>query len=569
MTTENNCKYVSSRGIMKSCDIYSSEPVSSIKQLIGYDFSKLKDGMTVYVCSSAILNFVAMLDKIKCKIILVSGDSDETTPIDLFKSNKEFVKFIENDKIIHWYAQNCVGYHPKLTQIPIGLDYHTIASRDHIWGTKTTPINQEYLLENIIKKAEPSYNRIVKCYSNFHFSMNPKYCKFVQDRDDAIKYIPQELVYYEPNKVKRLVSWLTQSKYAFVISPHGNGLDCHRTWEALCLGCIPIVRTSTLFSEANQRTLDSMYEDLPILIVKEWSDINETLLQNTLEKFKNKKLYYDKLLLSYWMNIIKPRDYSKGIVIACPSKYEMICLNNMKAIRNLDCNIPIEIWEIGNEISLPIKDMMSQINNVYFRNVTEITKDIDHWKGFQIKAFILYHTKFNEIILCDADMTFYKNPEIIYKDANYIKTGTYFFKDLDRWKFSNISIDSKEKFSNLKFYKERQQFVKNLIPIPPDNFPKEWLYLYDDKIPNNVKEALQESGVVYMNRKLHEESIKNIYDLNYDHIETYKYVWGDKETFWLGCLMAKTDIYFNERSGYILNNKLHHDYNGLIFWKQK
>ncbi len=41
---ENNCYYVSSKGIMKSCDIYSSNTkVSSIDKLIGYDLSKLKN----------------------------------------------------------------------------------------------------------------------------------------------------------------------------------------------------------------------------------------------------------------------------------------------------------------------------------------------------------------------------------------------------------------------------------------------------------------------------------------------------------------------------------------------
>jgi hypothetical protein len=293
MTEENNCIIISSRGILKSCDIHSSNMISSIRQLIGYDFSKLKDNMTLYICSSAIPHFVSIFNTIKCKIILVTGDCDESTPTDLFVSHKNFIEFIENDKIIHWYSQNCVGTHPKLSQIPIGLDYHTMASRDHEWGSKISPKDQEYLLESIKMKSKPFYERHVKCYSNFHFLINTK---FGYDRKDAINMIPKDLVYYEPNKVKRLVSHMTQSKYAFVISPHGNGLDCHRTWEALCLGCIPIIKTSPL---------DPLFVDLPVLIVKEWSDVNELLLQNTIVEFKNKQFCYDKLTLKYWMDKIK------------------------------------------------------------------------------------------------------------------------------------------------------------------------------------------------------------------------------------------------------------------------
>ena len=97
-------------------------------------------------------------------------------------------------------------------------------------------------------------------------------------------------------KIERYQSWMKQIGYAFVASPHGNGLDCHRTWEALCLGCIPIVKTSPL---------DDLYEGLPVLIVGEWRDICENLLLETIENFKNIDFNYEKLTLNYWMDKIK------------------------------------------------------------------------------------------------------------------------------------------------------------------------------------------------------------------------------------------------------------------------
>ena len=300
---ESNCKYVSSRGLLKSCDIYSSQPISSIRQLINYDFSKCKNGSIIYICSSAIKQFIAIiLPQLPFKIILVTGDCDETCWEDLFSSYKEFTTFIENEKIIHWFSQNCIAKHPKISQIPIGLDYHTMTNHHPKWGPKLNPIEQENILENIINsslgsKCKPFWERELKCYSNFHFFMTTKHG---YDRIDAFNKIPKHLVYYEPIHVLREPSWNKQLHYAFVISPHGGGLDCHRTWEALVLGCIPIVKTSGL---------DSLYTDLPVLIVKEWSDINETLLQNTIIEFKNKQFNYDRLLLSYWMNLINEKKY--------------------------------------------------------------------------------------------------------------------------------------------------------------------------------------------------------------------------------------------------------------------
>lgn len=294
---ENECKYVCSRGILKSCDIFSERPISSIRQLIGYDFSicndgtKCRDGMIVYICSSALQHFINVLFPVyPYKIILVTGDCDETCWTDIFESYEAFKTFIDNDKIIHWFSQNCIMNHKKLTRIPIGLDYHTMSNGPTKWGPALKPVDQETIL-NV--KRIPFWERTYKCYSNFHFFTTTKYG---YDRLDAIKKIPSKLVYYEPTHIIREMTWTNQSKYAFVISPHGGGLDCHRLWEALVLGCIPIVKASCI---------DALYMDLPVLIVKDWSDVTKKLLRETIANFKTKIFNYDKLLLSYWMNLIR------------------------------------------------------------------------------------------------------------------------------------------------------------------------------------------------------------------------------------------------------------------------
>jgi hypothetical protein len=80
------------------------------------------------------------------------------------------------------------------------------------------------------------------------------------------------------------------------LSPAGGGIDCHRTWEAVLLGCIPIVKRFNV-------PHDKVYDDLPILVVDNWSDITQQLLYNTIREFKNKNFNYDKLKLSYWVNL--------------------------------------------------------------------------------------------------------------------------------------------------------------------------------------------------------------------------------------------------------------------------
>lgn len=292
---ESNNIHVSSRGILKSCDYFSITPHSSVRQLLNYPpLHTIRNNSCplIYICSSALPHFCnIMLPHIKSNFILVSGDCDLTMPNDVF-NEKQVELFLNHPLLIHWFCQNMVMKHDKITCIPIGLDYHTMTTRK-IWGNITSPRDQEHILNSIKSKCAPFSQRTVKCYANFHFTLKTRYAG---DRMNALTEVPKELVFYQPKPVNRMDTWKKQMEYAFVISPHGGGYDCHRTWEALVLGCIPIVKTSKI---------DILYDDLPVLIVNDWKDVNVELLENTIAKFSNMEFRYERLTLSYWMQKIR------------------------------------------------------------------------------------------------------------------------------------------------------------------------------------------------------------------------------------------------------------------------
>ena len=295
---ENNNIFVSSRGILKSCDYFPITQYSSIRQMYNYpNIEKIKNikNPSIYVCSSAIQHFIQVfLPLIEFSFILVSGDCDETIPDEIL-TQTEFNKLINDKRLKHWFCQNMTVEHEKITKIPIGLDYHTLRTRP-LWGPISGCEEQEKMLTMIIKKAIPFWERKIMCYSNFHFTMDTK---LGYDRKDAFNKIDKNLIYYEENRVSRLITWNKQKDYAFIVCPHGGGLDCHRNWEALCLGCIPVVKTSNI---------DSLYKDLPVLIVKNWEDISIDLLTSKVNEFKKKfcndEFNMKKLLLNYWVELI-------------------------------------------------------------------------------------------------------------------------------------------------------------------------------------------------------------------------------------------------------------------------
>jgi hypothetical protein len=288
MADEADCEFVSSRGILKSCDCKSSAPESGIEYLTNYEPSANKK--TIYVCSTALHDFVnRYLANIKTKFVLVSGDADNPVP----KSDLEsFETLIQNEYLVAWYSQNLVispAVCPKMRHLPIGLDYHFLSSTSSLWGTKSPPLEQEKMLKTIIGTTVPFWERLPLIYSTFHFEIARG------DRKEALSKIPSELIYYEPKIVLRMDTFKTQTKYAFVASPHGGGLDCHRTWEALCLGCIPIIRSSPI---------NELFEGLPVLIVNDWMDITRELLHNTIVEYKAREFNMEKLKLKYWIDKI-------------------------------------------------------------------------------------------------------------------------------------------------------------------------------------------------------------------------------------------------------------------------
>jgi len=298
---ENNCSFVSSRGILKSCTIHSPNPQSSQNHDTEYlDVMVQRENMSIYVCSDLLRKFVSIyLPKIKVPFYLVSGDSDLEIPKDVLNED-EFKKLIKNDKLICWYAQNMtIPDFPKIKNIPIGLDYHTINSApNHWWKMHTeghTPEEQEKLLNSISLTINKDQERDWKIFCNIHLSLDKD--KYKQ-RITSLGKIPPHLLVKTPQHLSRSQTWQKNTEYAFVLSACGDGFDCHRTWEALCLGAIPIVSLPRF---------KRLFEDLPVLNVNNWEDVTEDLLKKTIKDFKERSFNMDKLKLSYWVNQFSPK----------------------------------------------------------------------------------------------------------------------------------------------------------------------------------------------------------------------------------------------------------------------
>lgn len=200
---------------------------------------------------------------IKKKFILITHYSD--------KYVGNFKKIINHPMLIKWYGINMKIISNKTSAIPIGLE------SVHFGRTNFDIIK---IHENNIKDKLLYLNFSLKTHRNRKNIMN-----------NLIKKG------FKQNEKKKWEDYIEDlSKHKFCISPRGNGVDCHRHWECLYLGVIPIIEKSPEMKD---------FEDLPILYVDNYNEINVEYLNQIYEEFQKKKFNMEKLNLMYWNNKIK------------------------------------------------------------------------------------------------------------------------------------------------------------------------------------------------------------------------------------------------------------------------
>eukprot|EP01094_Clydonella_sp_ATCC50884_P024300 TRINITY_DN6054_c0_g1_i1.p2 TRINITY_DN6054_c0_g1~~TRINITY_DN6054_c0_g1_i1.p2 ORF type:complete len:299 (-),score=75.73 TRINITY_DN6054_c0_g1_i1:247-1143(-) len=104
---------------------------------------------------------------------------------------------------------------------------------------------------------------------------------------------------YPQAKLDYLMSLRAASK--FVASPEGFGTDCFRTWEALLSGSFPVVKSSAI---------DPLFDGLPVLIVKKWTDLSPELLYRTYNHFMAVPEWpgFSKLFAAHWEDLLSKRE---------------------------------------------------------------------------------------------------------------------------------------------------------------------------------------------------------------------------------------------------------------------
>jgi len=180
-----------------------------------------------------------------------------------------------------------------LTDQPIGMGYNFISNEENALEVKE---KTELLLVAFNENTDSKRRRGKLSRKQF--------VKTLESHNFQNKELSPEIYFKEIGR------------YKFVASPEGNGLDCHRHYEALLAGSIPIIERNL--------SIEEKYKNLPILWTTNYSEITTKYLNNIYEKFLDKEydfsaLYFDsydkdtqnliKLQSNYWLRKFSKQQY--------------------------------------------------------------------------------------------------------------------------------------------------------------------------------------------------------------------------------------------------------------------
>lgn len=232
----------------------------------------VKNGNTIFVKTQFLDKFFKTVHpSIQAKYILVTHNSDLHIP-------GGFAQYLDDPKIIAWFGLNLLDFqHPKMHPIPIGL-------ANQYW-----PHGNIHTVQTMQNKIS-SFRRTILLYMNFQAWTFPSEREMVANMFKDKPYC----VVAKPKAFEAYLVDLAQS--VFVLSPRGIGSDCHRTWESLWMGAVPIVKTSSL---------DPLFENLPVLIVNDWNEIDEEFLQKKYQEMSSKTYQMERVYSEYWLKRIE------------------------------------------------------------------------------------------------------------------------------------------------------------------------------------------------------------------------------------------------------------------------
>lgn len=223
---------------------------------------------------------------------------------------------------------------------------------------------------------------------------------------------------------------------------------------------------------------------------------------------------------------VSSRHGGRGIVTTAGNNHAPFLLAAIPSFRLLGCDLPVEIMYLGaSDLSEDFRMKLDALPGVTTRDLSAMVSD-EGWRlnGWAGKPFAILFSSFREVVFIDADSLFFINPELLFHDPDYVRTGALFFRD------RNILPESKK------------EWLQKILPKPISQSVQE------SRMWTGESGHVQESGVVVVDKWKHFVALLLVCRMNgperdrngVDTVGTYDMVYGSSRP--CACLL-KSALY--------------------------
>lgn len=246
-------------------------------------------------------------------------------------------------------------------------------------------------------------------------------------------------------------------------------------------------------------------------------------------------------LTAHWKDFVatipaypNTRFSGRGIVYTAGGVSYVTCLwVSINILRDAGCNLPIEVWHLGNEISTDVMRTFQNLD-IQFRDVLEI--EVIDKPALFLKPLAILNSRFEEVLFLDADNVCLSDSSYLFDIGGYLKTGTVFWPDY--------------------WLTERTNPIWKITEADTYDMPE------------------QESGQLLINKAVCWQELNLCLYFNRLGKYYYKLLYGDKDTFKFAGLALKTEYFMistpPKSCGTIVNGSffgntmVQHDHEGAI-----
>ena len=188
--------------------------------------------------------------------------------------------------------------------------------------------------------------------------------------------------------------------------------------------------------------------------------------------------------------------HGRGIVTTASDKYVPFLRVLLDSLQRHGCRLPIEIWHRLGEIS---GEYVAELSSAQVKlRVFDSAKEPKH--GFACKPAAIIASSLSEVLFLDADNSVLSDPAFMFDQPEYVPTGAVLWPDQ-------------------AYTLRREPEFRRMLELSPAFTPVD-------------------SGQLLIDKHRHLHGIQIIDELNRNSQLTYRFTYGDKDTFTMGFEMA-------------------------------